>query len=542
MKMHSFPKYFGILTFFQIMVVSALLLFMPAATQAAPKRLVVFPLEILSDKPMDFLKKGVRTMLSSRLSGADITIIDEVEVSDALNAASIEAVTDKAVAAEKAESLNADYALFGTITAAAGGYSLDLSLLDLTVDPPKFSRISDAGAENQLIPRLAKVAYQVRGTIEGRPMETYASGSTPSESSSGPYGGLFSSFEGGSAFEGPAEKGLFHRTRERTGAFSPTGSFPVNMAPMGFDMADLDGDGSPELLVVGRKRLLIYAEKEGRYVPIDKLDSPFGEEFLKVSTGDIDGSGRPEIYLVGSYGMRARTTVYEWQRGSFKQIDSIRGHLCVVGGPQNKPRQLIYQSSKVSEFISGPLHEVTYRPDGKLEIGQKIPGLADARLYSLAKADLSGNGVPEWIGVGRNKRLTLWGADGAELWRGSTRISGTNNIILAGETTGPGDMPPDVEFDPRLVVADIDEDGTYEVLAVRNIPVSERVIELLLYLKATITAYRMEGGKMVASWNTREIPYCLTDLKVYDGAIYISAEKGKVDKITEGSGRIMWFD
>jgi hypothetical protein len=52
----------------------------------------------------------------------------------------------------------------------------------------------------------------------------------------------------------------------------------------------------------------------------------------------------------------------------------------------------------------------------------------------------------------------------------------------------------------------------------------------------------MEGGRLVSAWKTREIPYCLTDLKVHDGTIYISAEEAKFDKITEGSGRILWFD
>jgi hypothetical protein len=542
MKKYAFLNDPGMLTFFRILVTVTVLLFMSAPTQAAPKRLVVFPLEILSDKPMDFLKKGLRTMLSSRLAGTDITIIDDAEVSSVLNAASVEKVTHQNVAEKAAAALNAHYALFGTLTVAASGYSLDLTFLDLTADHPKSSGISDAGAENQLIPRLAQVAYQVRGAIEGRPVQAYATGPAASDSGPEPYGGLFSSFETGSAIPGPTEKGLFQRTRERTGLFSPTGSFPVNMAPMGFDMADLNGDDSPELLVIGRKRLMIFTEKEGHYALIDKLDSPLGEDFLRISTGDIDGNGRPELYVVGSYGLRARTTIYEWNQKSFKKIDSIRGHLCVVQGPQGKPVQLIFQSSKVGDFISGPLHDATFRAGGKLEIGQKIPGLDHVRLYSLAKGDLDGNGVPEWIGVGKDKRLTLWGADGSELWRGSTRMSGTNNSILAGETTGPGDTPPSVEFDPRIVLTDLDEDGKYEVLAVRNIPVSERVIEFLLYLKATITGYRMEGGRLVSAWNTREIPYCLTDLKVYGGTIYLSAEEGKFDKITEGSGRILWFD
>ena len=543
MKRNFFLKIPAVHAALCAIVLSAALLAGPGAAQAASKRLAVFPFEILSDKPMDFLKKGVRTMLASRLGGSGITIIDEAEVAGVLEAASIETVTDRDAAADAAAALDADYALYGTITTAAGGYSLDLAFLNLTADPPKVSRLADAGAENQLIPRLAQVAGQVRGLIEGRP-EAPAYGVAPGtapESPAGPYEGLFSSFDTGPATEGPAERGLFHRTRDRSRAFSPTGSFPVHLGPMGFDIADLNGNGVPEILVVGRKSLLIYGERDGRYVPLDRLDSPFGEDFLKVSAADINGSGRPEIYLVGRYGARARTTVYEWQ-GSFKQIDSIRGHLCVVSGAEGMHPMLVYQESKVGEFLSGPLRRVAYGADGKPAVGEEIPGLSGARLYSLARGDLDGNGAAEWVGVDENKRLTLWSADGAVLWRGSTRISGSNNAILAGEITGQGDLPPSIEFDPRMVVTDLNDDGTNEVLAVRNIPITERVIEYLVYLKSSITAYRMEGNRLVGAWNTGEIPYCLTDLKVYEGTIYVSAERGKIEKVTQGSGRIMWFE
>ena len=524
--------------------ISALLVAGPVEVQAEPKRLAVLPFEILSDKPMDFLSKGIRSMLASRLAGADISIIDEAEVAKVLTGGPAEAVTDQSAARQAAGALGADYALFGTITAAAGGYSLDLTFLNMTLDPPKTSGISDAGSENQLIPRLAQVAHQVRGFIEGRQVgPAFATG--PSDPAAGiqagPFQGLFSSIDRGYTAEGPGQMGLFHRSRERTGAFSPSGSFTLPMGPMGLDVADLNGDGSPEILVVGRKNLVIYGLREGRYAPLGRLDSPFGEDFLKVSVGDINGSGRPEIYVVGRYGMRARTSVYEWQ-GAFKLIDRTRGHLCVVNGPEGTRPVLVYQGSNVSEFHSGPLHWVSYKADGKPAIGDRIQGLEDARLYSLARGDLDGNGVTEWVGVDKDKRLMLWGADGAQVWRGSTRISGSNNAISSGEIQGHGDPQPSVEFDPRVILADLDGNGVNEVIAARNIPISEQFIEYLVYIKSTITAYSLEGSRLVESWSSREIPYCLTDLKVHNGIIYISAEEGRIEKMTQGAGRIMWFE
>ncbi len=543
MRKHRFFKCLAVSGAFCSVAVSAAVLFWAGPAFAASDRLVVLPFEIFSDKPMDFLNKGVRSMLASRLGGTDITIVDDAQVAMVLEEASVETVTDKDSAVAVAGALGADFALYGTITSAAGGYSLDLELLNLKEEPPEVSGFSDAGAEGQLIPRLARVAHQVRGVIEGKPVPTVYAGDAgrEAEEPGGPYQGLFAHSGTGPGTEGPLEKGLFQRSEERPGAFSPTGSISLQMGPMGFDIADLNGNGSPEILVVGRGSLIVYSKKEGRYSPAGSLDSPFGENFLKVSVGDINGSGRPEIYLVGRYGERARTTIYEWQ-GSFRQIHRMRGHLCVVAGPEGTGPVLVYQNSGVSRFFSGPLHFAGYRGDGKPEVGTRIPGLEGARIYSLARGDLDGDGVAEWVGVNEDKRMVLWSSDGRELWRGSTRISGSNNSIIHGEVSSPGDIPPTVEFDPRMVVTDLNGDGRNEVLAVRNIALVEGFIEYLLYLKASITAYSLDGNRLVASWNTREIPYCVTDMKVYDGAIYVSGEKGRAEKIGRGSGRLMWFE
>ncbi len=65
------------------------------------------------------------------------------------------------------------------------------------------------------------------------------------------------------------------------------------------------------MLVLGRKRLLVYQRQGASFVPKDSLKDGFGEDFLKVSVGDVDKNGRPEIYLVSRYGERARSTVLE---------------------------------------------------------------------------------------------------------------------------------------------------------------------------------------------------------------------------------------
>ena len=225
--------------------VAAALLLIPAAVLCAStshadgtsKTLVLFPLALYSDTPMDFMRQGARTMLLSRLAGGGIEVVAEDKVNSVMGAAAGAPVTERQAASGFARALGADYALFGSITSAAGGYSLDLALLDVGKDPEKLSRLSDAGTANQFIPRLADVAYQVRALIEGTPMPSVRREGPAPEAPAEPrtYKGLFSGLGGDAGQRGPTEKGLFQRTRRDSRQFNPSGSISVGFAPMGFD-------------------------------------------------------------------------------------------------------------------------------------------------------------------------------------------------------------------------------------------------------------------------------------------------------------------
>jgi len=271
----------------------------------------------------------------------------------------------------------------------------------------------------------------------------------------------------------------------------------------------------------------------------------WGEEFFKVSIGDADNNGTAEIYVVGLYGNRARTSVYERVQG-FQHFGKKAGHIRVIKDPiENKPI-LLFQGSKVNEFFSGPLYYMHYDERGKFIKGEQLPKMKGAQFYTLIRSDLNQDGTHEWVGLGEpglddKSRLHMWGERGQILWQGQKQLGGTNNAIRVGEPE-PDGLPPRIFFNSRLVLADIDGDGRKDVVAPENIPMIERLLNFKVYVKSRLIAYRVEDAALSPAWSTADIDYCVTDMQSDSRALFLAAHRGKVSNIGKESGVIMWFE
>ena len=521
------------------------LFFVPLPVRAANKTLVILPLTVYGDKSKSYLSEGVKSILVSRLSVGNLHVISDEELEPLLSEKEKKGITSKDRAEELARSLKADYALFGSITTIGGGYSLDLSLLELQESGAKRTRISEAVNESQFIPLMADVAYRVKTIIEGKEMpvpkmEQQAAVSAEAQAAKG----VFSKLAAEGEAPGVTEKGLFYKTPDASG-FAPKGRISLGMSVISFDMGDVDGMGGTELVVLGRKKLMLYQRQGASFIRKETLKPGLGEDFLKVSVGDADNDGKPEIYLVSSYGAKARTTVYEWKE-EFKKRDRMSGHLQVVKyGGESKPI-LLYQESKAGEFFSGKIYVMTPDNEGKFTEKKPLPAPEGVQFYTLACYDLDKDGAAEWFGLKKHglteeAELIVWDKQGKIIWSGSKKLGGTNNAIRTGEPLGKGDLPPRVSFNSRLVITDIDGDGRYEVLAVKNIPTIEHVDEMRIYKKANLTAFTIEGASLVPAWTTRELSYCITDIQVEGGTLYVAAQKDKAIVFAKEYGYIMWF-
>ena len=518
------------------------LFFVSGPLHASAKNLLLLPLKVYADQSKSYVQTGVRSMLASRLAGGDIEIIPDERLAELLGEQEKVGIIAQVRAEELSRGLGADYAVYGSITVIGAGYSLDLSLLKVDDTGSTVTRVSRAVNEDQFIPQLADVANQVRAVMEGRevpaPKPTEKAGTLPEPQTTK---GIFSKVEQEKQEPAALEKGLGFKPTSEYQEFKPTYTIPVSMELMAFDTGDLDGDGTVELAVLGRKGLDIYQGEGGRFVLKDTLEPSFGEEFLKVSVGDCDGNGKAELYVVGLSGLRARTTVLEWN-GAFNRLYRKAGHLQAIKNPAGQKSLLLFQNSTVTDFFSGDIYAMDYPGGDTVSHSEELSTPRGVQFYTMTRYDLDGDGNHEWLGLRDDERLYVWDQTGEVLWKGDEKIGGTNNAINAGEVRNPEEGPPRVPLNSRLLITDIDGDGKGEVLATENIPFIKYVKNLKIYYKSHLIAFRIEGTSLVPAWTTRQIDYCLVDIQAQGPALFIAGQKPKVTAFGEGSGLIMWFE
>jgi hypothetical protein len=523
-------------------------LFLPAGATAADKSILLLPLKLYADPSKSYLSEGIQRIFVSRLSGEGLHIVPDAVVETLLTDGERSGITEKSRAEALAKAVQADYALFGSITAVGAGYSLDLSLLEVRADGSKETRVSEAVKEDALIPRMADVAYQLRALIEGReiPAKTAqpqkpAPAAEPAEVDTAK--GLLSKLTREGEAVPVTERGLFYQSRPAQ-RFEPTGRISVGETVMAMDTGDVDGAGGTELVVLSRDKLLLYQRQEASFVLKETLEAGIGDLFLKVSVGDTDNDGRAEIYLVSLYGEIARSTVYEWA-GGFKRRDRHSGHLQVVkddaGGAQ-----LLFQDSKMNGFFSGKIYMVNLNSEGEISGKQELPTPKNVQFYTLARHHRKKGDAPVWLGLGEpglseQAEILMWDSLGKVLWSGGGEQGGTNNAIRVGQAP-QGDLAPRIFFNPRLVITDVDGDGKPDVLAAKNIPLIAKMQDFKVYTQAKLTGFTLEGASLVPAWSTPEISYCVSDLQADGGTLFLAAHKGQVTNVlTRDRGYVMWF-
>jgi hypothetical protein len=490
------------------------------------KKVAVLPLALYADPGKDYLRQGIKSMLASRLPGEDLHLIgDRAMAPFLLEGEEKNGITSPERAAELAELLEADYAVFGSITGTGTGYSLDLSILDRTKEEARITNVSEAVTEDQLIPKMADVVYDFRALIAGVDIRKSVAAAGPTEAES--------------------RSGLFFTPSDTPYRFQPTGRISVRTQVMSVDAADLDGDGGIEIVALGKDKLMVYKRRGETLEQQDMLEAARGEQFLKVSLGDMDRNGRAEIYLVSFYGARAQYRVLEWS-GKFKVLsDRQGGHIHVARDQTGENHRLIFQDSSTLRFHDGDPWLMEVSTGLTLSKKENLPFLKNAQIYTLTLCDLDRNGVPEFVGLGEPRMdgtapIRSWDMTGRMNWETQERVGGTNNAIDLF-VRGQENPPLRVAFNSRLAAMDVDGDGVKEILVADNELLIGH-IDLKHYVDGRLAAYKYEGGKLVEAYKSRKVGHCITDLQFTGETLFIAAQKPQISKLSEGSSRIIWFE
>ncbi len=291
-----------------------------------------------------------------------------------------------------------------------------------------------------------------------------------------------------------AAAGSLERVSYREGAEV---TVPLDFIPVDMTCADVDGDGTDEVIFAEEKHLRICRVKMGGTIEeLARLSVGWSAKIMHVFAGDIDGDGKAEIYVTEKPGNYIRSSAYRYANGRldrfWKESDvflrvlrSERGFgLCGQRYGSARP----FERGLTRYTLSG--NNLTAAAAG-------LPG-------SFTVFDFAAIGSTGFLAsINYENKLQLYNAQGSTVWT-SAEVYGGSDVRVES-----ADKRNSAEERIGVSAVDIDGDGVEEILAVQNMleggtgPGFIRLGNLQQYKNGRLVALALENGTLVERWKTK---------------------------------------
>ncbi|RMH54825.1 MAG: VCBS repeat-containing protein [Candidatus Hydrogenedentota bacterium] len=295
----------------------------------------------------------------------------------------------------------------------------------------------------------------------------------------------------------------FHEVKEEEGNAA---SFRLDFVPVAAVPADIDGDGTDEMLLAEEKVLHVFELSTKGAREMEKLSLGWMARAFLLSAGDIDGDGRDEIFVTQKPGDYVTGIGYRYRNGKLKKFYKAGGKFLRVMKIDGKA-ELFAQRYGSSRPFQGKIERLRYR-DGKMVSEPAVfPG--KARLFGVARL---GGGFT--VSLDYENHLLLFNPSGSLLWKSPLRYGGSNRRIESADKKNAE------EFRTGLEVFDLDGDGTEDLIAVRNLLEGGaergfiRLGRLQRYSSGKIVGMQLRGDRLVKRWETPLFDGELTNLGI----------------------------
>jgi len=475
----------------------------PAEKGRGPFKVAILPITIHSPESLEYLREGVYAMFSSRVElEGRISLIERAAVKKVVSQFSGE--IDSEAAQKLGEDLGADFVVFGSLTKLGDSASLDLKVLDVKGGKAPSPVYVQAGKLEEIIGQVDVLARKVDEKILGYPL------SPPSAAKA-------------AVAEKPAEVPkavaaipVLPQPSPPGSGSTPSGkeayefwkSQPFPFQIVGMSIADLDGDGRSELVLIDERNVYIYRwDKE--FELVKKIEGGRLSQNLAVDVGDIRKNGKAEVFVTAIADQQFVSFVVAHEEGIFKVIaKDLKWFLRVIDWGE-RGKVLLGQGKGREEGLLWPIYEMTW--DGKTykDSGTaKLPrGLSVNGLCPFAY-----EGKTYFAYIDTDSRLKVMNPEGKVIWRGKDTYGSENSVRIKPMPTGTGRQEADDLF---FVNVRLLSQGN-EVFIVKNIGlIGEFFKRARSYSKGEVQRLAWTGAVLMETWKSKEIAGYMADLQFY---------------------------
>ncbi len=475
------------------------------------KTVAVLPFSVSSAENIDYVQQGIWSMLSSRLSSSGKIAVPGKDV--VLGALRDRAGKELPMADLQAvgKDLKADYVVAGSVTKIGTNLSIDAKLVDVAASKAAIGVFTSSKGMDEVIPKITEFAQKIESHVLGgtAPEATPLSPLPPPTTALQPAGAGSRETEivagmrkGKSAtFTGAINPDFINAMQpvDRRG-FWMSERFPVEFR--GMDIGDVNKDGLNEIVTITRNEIRIFRKKGKEFKMLQRIAGRGSDNYLSVDVADINGNGIPEIIVTNAQENSLDSFVYEWQDGKFVQIASrLPWFFRAIERHKPAGRQLLGQrirsmniSIDTNEYapFDTEIYEIVW--DGKAySEGQKMRIPVGMSVYGLTIDDL-GQGPPRVIALNQDDYLCIYeetdkslvslqkfGGSKELLYKSDEPFGGSNLYVEA-----PGGIAVEANLakswiNTRILTTDLNKDGRREILLVKNISGSARIMRVADY-------------------------------------------------------------
>lgn len=501
---------------------------------AGELRLAIFPFSVHTQDDISYIRDGITSLLPSRIAvSGRLSVIDSFLVRSELGKLPAEHPLSADVAVGR--KLNADYILIGSITKIGANVSLDTRLINTAAADDVTPFFIQSIGLNDMLPQLTAFGGQVRQRMLGSGAPETAA--VQADTSSAPDSTSPAQAKTARPSEEPAldetleaplepeyQTVVQPRAAKKPPLFDAAPFYTLDIAGeslRGMAAADVDGDGSKELLLSGERRILIYNWAEGALKQSGQIDAAIGEHIVHIDTADTNKNGREEIFVSSFEKSAPNSFVLEAaEAGAYSRLAKSQPWFFRIYQPPGKRLMIMGQNAGETQPFGNVIYTFSWI-NGALEARNEFLIPESLQLYSFVQADIDGDGRLEYIAFNKGilsyqYQLTIFSGLGRMRWRDQhLKLGGEVNYftkrIFANDIEQKDFLPM------RILCDDYNRDGSPDIVVGRNSAKGNALTaRLTAYNQGEVCCLNWDGYDLSQNWSSGLMEGYVTDYGVFD--------------------------